>query len=600
MIRLHNIELSFNGKVLFHNLTWDITERGRVGLVGDNGTGKTTLLKLILNRVSPDKGTVVIPHNKSIGYLPQDLVELEDIPVIDYLKKITGLAEIERKMKLSEEEMALLSPNTDAYTTLLRKYTTDSKQFTLQEGYAFEALCKKILKGLGFMEVDFEKKCSDFSGGWKMKILLGSILLSSPDIMLLDEPTNHLDLENMEWLENYLKDYPGTIVAVSHDRRFLDKITRQTAELFRSKLTIFRGNYSFYLREKEQRLIQLQKEMETQRKKIEKTEEFIERFRYQATKASQVQSRVKMLEKIQTIELDKEAKHVSIRFPGCERSGKEVVTVKNVTKRYDDIEVFRNIDLTIYRQEKVALVGLNGAGKSTLARLISQREAPSSGTVQSGMNVKMASFSQESAQNVNYDRTVWEEINTVNSKFSELEKRNLLGTFLFSGDDIYKEVSVLSGGEKARLALLKIIMQDTNFLILDEPTNHLDMTTNQLFQDALVRYDGTVLVISHDRYFLDSMVSRVVEIRDKMMFEYLGNYSYYLERSLLREELNQTLPELKSEERGSLYKNREQKREEAERRNRLFRRKSEIQKQLDPLEKTIANLEENRKMNEGL
>ena len=600
MIQLQNIYLGFNGKILFNDLSISIFEKSRIGLVGNNGTGKTTLFQIILKRIQPDRGIVEVPKNKSIGYLPQDLVELEAISVIDYLKKTTGLTAIETEMQCCETEMARIFPNSDEYQALLKRYQEASHLFSVHDGYAFEAKSKKILHGLGFDEKDTAKLCTEFSGGWKMKVLLASILLSNPDIMLLDEPTNHLDTENMEWLENYLHEYQGTIVAISHDRRFLDKITQQTFEIFQGKMNVYHGNYSFYLKEKNLRKQMIENEMDSQQKKIEKTEAFIERFRYKATKASQVQSRIKMLEKIDIIELEKESKSVSIHFPPCERSGLEVLTVKNLSKQYNGQYVFKNIDLSIYRGEKVALVGMNGAGKSTLARIVSLNESPTMGEVCYGTKVKMTFYSQESAQNLDYTHTIWQEVSSVPTRMLDIEKRNLLGAFLFSGDDIYKPISVLSGGEKARLALLKILMNDTNFLILDEPTNHLDMSTNELFQKALMEYSGTVLIVSHDRYFLDNLVERVIEIRNGKIYEYLGNYSYYYEKRQMQLENNHNDLPISDEDKSLSYKSRDQKRIEAEERNRLSRLKKEIQHRIHPVEETISELEKRKIENETL
>ena len=598
MIQLQNIFLNYNGKVLFNDLSLRINENSRIGLVGNNGTGKTTLFQIILGKTSADRGTVEVPKNRTIGYLPQDLVELEPIGIIGFLKKTTGLAPLEATMKSCETEIALIPPHSDQYQIVLKKYQDASHLFSVRDGYAFEVGSKKVLYGLGFEEKDFDKLCTEFSGGWKMKILLASILLSNPDIMLLDEPTNHLDTENMEWLENYLQDFPGTIVTISHDRRFLDKITRQTIEIFNGRLHFYHGNYSYYLKEKDFRRRMIEKGIESQRKKIEKIEAFIERFRYQATKASQVQSRVKMLEKIDMITLEKEAKPVSIHISPGERSSLEVLKVSQLSKQYDNQYVFKNIDFSLYRGEKVALTGVNGAGKSTLTRIIAGIEAPTSGLVLQGNKVKMAFFSQESAQNLDYSHTIWEEISSVPTKMIDIEKRNLLGAFLFSGDDIYKPISVLSGGEKARLTLVKILMNETNFLILDEPTNHLDMSTNELFQRALMEYEGTILIVSHDRYFLDNLVERVIEIQAGKIFEYPGNYSSYNEKKEIIQKNPVPIP-FTAEEKSFRSKNRETKRMEAEERNRLSRQKREIQSRIQPVEELISHLEKKKMENEA-
>ncbi len=532
MISINNISLSFADRKIFDGITWLIPDKSRIGLVGDNGTGKTTLLKAILGMVDLDQGAIEIPNrkNRTIGYLPQDLVELEPLPLLDYLRKKSGLAGIEQALKDHESRMSGCDPGSDEYQSTLKDYEIASARFQAREGYRFEAKAKQILSGVGFRERDFSRNCTEFSGGWKMRILIALILLSAPDIMLLDEPTNHLDTESMEWLESYLKDYPGTILTIAHDRVFLDKIVSQIVELSNHRLTIFKGNYSYYLAEKERRLEALKKQMALQRAEIKKTQEFIERFRFKATKAKQVQSRLKMLERFEIVELEKGEKRVHIRFPEAPKSGREVVAARKISKNYGDLNVFRAIDLTIHRGEKIALVGINGAGKSTLARILSGTEDPSSGQVQYGLNVSMAFFSQESAQNLDYRRSVWDEVRLTGTRSNDQERRNLLGAFLFSGDDVYKEISVLSGGEKSRLALLKILLQDSNLLILDEPTNHLDLKTKDIFQNALLSYTGTVIIVSHDRFFLDRLVHRVIEIRDGRRHEYLGNYSYFIQK----------------------------------------------------------------------
>jgi len=516
VIYLNNITLAFADRRIFENITWMIPEKSRIGLVGDNGTGKTTLFKSILGMVDLDQGTIVIPNrkNRTIGYLPQDLVELEPFPLIDYLSKKIGIADLEQTLKDYESCIARCDPDSAEYDETLNVYEATAARFQAIERYRFDAKAKQILNGFGFREKDFSKNCTEFSGGWKMRILIALILLSAPDIMLLDEHTNHLDTESMEWLESYLKNYHGTLLTIAHDRVFLDKMVNQIVELSNHRLTVYKGNYSYYLAEKGRRLEALKKQMALQRTEIKKTQEFIERFRYKATKAKQVQSRIKMLERFELIELEQRGKQVHLRFPEAPKSGREVVSVRQVSKSYGNVNVFNSVDLTIHRDEKIALVGVNGAGKSTLARILSSTEEPSSGTVTYGLNVSMAFFSQESAQNLNYNRTIWDEVNVTGTRSNDQEKRNLLGAFLFSGDDIYKEISVLSGGEKSRLALLKILLQDSNLLILDEPTNHLDLKTKEIFQNALLSYTGTVVIVSHDRFFMDRHVNRVLEFSD--------------------------------------------------------------------------------------
>lgn len=596
MIFFRNVSLSFLDKQLFDSITWTIHPKSRVGLVGDNGAGKTTLFRAILNQVHLDDGFIDIPDRKQkkIGYLPQDLIELESISLIEYLRQKSGIADLEKSIRDLEHQISRTKPNTHEYASLSRHYAEATAEFSARDGYAFEARAKQILKGFGFREKDFDKTCDLFSGGWKMRILLTSILLSRPDIMLLDEPTNHLDTESMEWLESYLKDYPGTILVISHDHFFLDKIATQIAELSNCRIHLYKGNYTYYLAEKERRHEALKKEMELQKAQIKKIEEFVERFRYKATKASQVQSRVKMLEKFRDIKLEKNAKSVVMKFPEGQKSVKDVVKAAGLGHAYGDFKVFSNVNFTLHRGDKVAFVGVNGSGKSTLSRLLSLTETPTEGVIQYGDHVNMAFFSQESSQNLNYGHTVWDEVNSVPTAADDQVKRNLLGAFLFSGDDIFKPVGVLSGGEKSRLALLKIMLLDTNFLILDEPTNHLDIKTKEVFQNALINYSGTVAIVSHDRFFLDRLVNKVFELKDGALTCYLGNYSYFIEKRASTasptEAGRSDTQEVRSAG-GRPMSLKDQKRLEAEERNRLAKIKNVIKKELAALEHEIASLE---------
>jgi len=614
VISINNISLSFADRKIFEGITWLIPEKSRIGLVGDNGTGKSTLLKAILGQVDLDQGTIDIQNrkNRTIGYLPQDLVELDPLPLLDYLREKSGLAEIERALKDDERQMSQCSPESDEYQAFLRTYEVNAASFQVREGYRFAAKAKQILNGFGFREADFSKNCNDFSGGWKMRILIALILLSAPDVMLLDEPTNHLDTESMEWLESYLKNYPGTILTIAHDRVFLDKIVNQIVEISNHRVTLYKGNYSFYLAEKERRLEVLKKQMALQRAEIKKTQEFVERFRFKVTKAKQVQSRLKMLERYEIVELEKDGRRVHIQFPEAPKSGREVISARQLSKSYGSLNVLNGIDLTLQRGEKVALVGVNGAGKSTLARILSGTEEPSSGTARYGLNVSMAFFSQESAQNLDYRRTIWEEVRLTGTRSNDQERRNLLGAFLFSGDDVYKEIAVLSGGEKSRLALLKILLQDSNLLILDEPTNHLDLKTKDIFQNALLNYSGTMIIVSHDRFFLDRLVHRVIEIREGKCYEYLGNYSYFVQKRSEMAQGDAGTGDTPVSVNGSHaavqdilsvlkpFKTKEEKRLEAEERNRLSRLTRELKNELTVVENGIARLEEKKIENESM
>ena len=529
MIDIKNLKLSFGEKIIFKNLNLQIQDNARIGIVGANGAGKTTLLKVLTGEIQPDDGIIERSKNLTLGYLPQDLIELEPVPLIQYLKNKAEISKIESKLRDIEEKLSQSNENQNQ-EFLLNEHSKLERRFELSGGFEFEAIAMKVLHGLGFVKGDENKNCHDFSGGWKMRIAMAALLLSPSDVLLLDEPTNHLDTESMEWLEGWLRTHKGAVVAVSHDQRFLENIAENIADLEHGVINLYPCSYDEYLEAKEQKQELLEKAFAQQQNKIQKIESFITRFRYKATKAAQVQSRLKQLEKIERIELNSHDKTIKIKIPEAPPSGWEVIKANNVSKFYGSLKVFENVNFVINRGERVALVGVNGAGKSTLLRLLSFNEEPTSGNIKLGHNVKFSYYSQESAMNINYSNTVWEEARSVSSKLNDVERRNLLGAFLFSGDDIYKSASVLSGGEKARLALYKLMLEETNFLILDEPTNHLDFNTREIVERALLKYQGTLLIVSHDRHFLDALAERVLEIRDGILYDYPGNYSWFLEK----------------------------------------------------------------------
>ena len=597
MIQVRDISLCFGERVLFDSITMLFPDASRTGLVGKNGAGKTTFLKILARKMEPDKGTVEIPTRQSVGYLPQDVAELGNDTVLHYLQSRSGITQMEKRLHSLEEAISAASEEKD-HQSLLKSYESLRTRYDLAGGYTFRPRAEKILRGLGFPEGTAERSCSTFSGGWKMRISLTSLLLQEPEILLLDEPTNHLDTESMEWLESYLKDYRGTFIAVSHDRRFLDKMTTRTLEIARGQLKEYKGNYSYYLEKKEEDKRLFEKQAKQQQALRKQTEDFIERFRYKASKASQVQSRIRMLEREDLLLAESQGPSVHFSFPECPRSGHEVLGVQEVAKSYGDKRVFDDLSFSVSRGERVALVGVNGAGKSTLCRLLSHKEKPSSGSISFGHKVLCGFFSQENIHNLHYQNTIWQEVLAEGDYFSPQYKRNLLGAFLFSGEDIDKPISVLSGGEKTRLALLKMLLRETNLLILDELTNHLDMETKELFQQALRAYSGTLIIVSHDRYFLDTLVERVIELHQGKGREYLGNYSYFIEkRELLMQQEKEENPQEDSREKGgdafssSGYKSREQKRREAEQRQILSEKRRTVTAHLTPLEKEIEELE---------
>lgn len=566
-----------------------------MGLVGENGAGKTTLLRAIAGEIEVDGGNISLPKRLRVGYLPQDLIEIDSMPLLDYLKKRAGLERISAALSTAERAMASAGENSAELRSLLAEHERLQREFEARGGFAFDAEARQVLRGLGFHpEEDSLRSTTEFSGGWKMRIALSALLLSEPDVLLLDEPTNHLDTESMEWLENWLRDFRGTMIAVSHDRRFLDNTATSVAELSKGAISLYSCRYEKYLLEREERRMRVEAEREQQKEKIESMQRFIERFRYKATKAAQVQSRIKQLEKMEIIESDGPSKSVCFRFPEAPRSGREVLICKSLTKKYGEKTIFSDLELNIQRGERIALVGVNGAGKSTLLRLLNGSEEATEGSVSYGLNVKKAYFSQESSQNLDYGRTIWQEVNNTGSKMLETEKRNLLGAFLFSGDDIHKPVPVLSGGEKSRVGLLKMLLSESNLLILDEPTNHLDHATKELFQRALLEYGGTIVIVSHDRAFLDDLVGRVVEIREGKLHDYNGNYSRFIENRAERAAFINDPEKREPATISQADRIKDQKRAEAEERNRLYRERKEIEERLAPLEKAIE-LDELRK-----
>lgn len=608
MICLRDITLSFSGKVIFDHLSWNIPDGSRIGLIGDNGAGKSTLLKIILGLVQPDSGSVEIAKRKEkkIGYLPQDLAELEPVPLLEWLKKRCGVTAVEKKIREYEKQIAgcvcSLSPVVshpgeemenlrEDFKKLMATYDEALVDFQKIGGYSFEARAKEVLHGLGFRDEEFHRPCTEFSGGWKMRILLAEILLAAPDITLLDEPINHLDTESLEWIEDYLNTYTGTLIVVAHDRVFLDKTVKQIAELSNGKIEIYKGNYSMYVKEKEKRVLAREQALALQEAELERIKTFVEKFRYKASRARQVQSRLRMLEKMEPVEIIRSTDTVKLRFPETEKSGRVVLQVEGLGKSYNGKNVFSDVSLTVTRGQKIALVGVNGSGKSTFLRIIAGVEVPPEGTVTYGTNVHLAYFAQESTENLNYSHTVWEEVSSVPSRFNDQQKRDLLGAFLFSGDDIFKKVSVLSGGEKSRLALLKVLLRSSNVLILDEPTNHLDLKTKEIFQEALLHYTGTVIIVSHDRHFLDRLVDTIVEFRNGTATLYHGNYSYFLEK---RQQAREETAKAKEMNHEKLRERREKEAQERERRLEERRKKREKEKQLALIEGNISELEKRK------
>jgi ATP-binding cassette, subfamily F, member 3 len=529
MIQLSGLTKSFGDRVLFDNVTWQITDRERVGLCGPNGAGKTTLLRMMAGFDEPDSGAVLKPSSLTVGYLPQDGLSHSGRTV--FAEAATAFEEL---LAIKEEMHALEARLGDPeipepeHELMLIRYSDLQDRFRLRDGYSMELKTATVLQGLGFKTSDFERPTETFSGGWQMRIALAKLLLGQPNLLLLDEPTNHLDLEARNWLEEYLNAYPHAVILVSHDRFFLDSVVTRIADLTLRTLTDYVGNYSDYLVEHHARIDALRKAKQEQDEEVARVKMFIDRFRYQATKASQVQSRIKMLEKVVPIEVPPERKKIHFDFPSCGKSGRTVLELKHARKAYGDLVVFSHVDLHVERGDRIALVGPNGTGKSTLMRLLSGEEAPDAGERAMGHNLVMEYFAQDEAMRLAPTLTVYETLASGSPLQMVPAIRNILGGFLFSGDDVYKPVRVLSGGERTRLAVARMLLRPSNTLLLDEPTNHLDLDSKEVLLDALVDYGGTLIFVSHDRYFVERLATKIIEIGNGTTSLYPGTYKEFL------------------------------------------------------------------------
>ncbi|ANU62315.1 ABC-F family ATP-binding cassette domain-containing protein [Muribaculum intestinale] len=535
MISIQNLSVEFSAKSLFDGINYVINKRDRIALVGKNGAGKSTMLKIIAGVQKPTSGSVAVPQDVTIGYLPQHMTLTDTNTVIDEVRKAFGHIQQlhEQYDRLSAELAERTDYESDAYARLIDRMTTLSEQISMEEGDGGEAEMEKTLIGLGFVRSDFNRPTSEFSGGWRMRIELAKILLQRPDVLLLDEPTNHLDIESIQWLENFLVTKAGAVVLVSHDRAFIDNVTNRTIEISLGKIYDYAVNYSKYVVLHQERIEQQRRAYENQQKQIQDTEEFIERFRYKATKAVQVQSRMKQLAKIERIEVDEvDTSRLNLRFPPAPRSGDYPVIADGVGKAYGDHQVFDGATFTIKRGEKVAFVGKNGEGKSTLVKCI-MGEIPFTGHLKLGHNVKIGYFAQNQAQLLDGEITVFDTIDRVAVGDIRTKIRDILGAFMFGGEASDKKVKVLSGGEKTRLAMIRLLLEPVNLLILDEPTNHLDMSTKDILKQAIKDFDGTVIVVSHDREFLDGLVEKVYEFGGGKMRECLGGIYEFLEKKKL-------------------------------------------------------------------
>ncbi|HEY7170081.1 MAG TPA: ABC-F family ATP-binding cassette domain-containing protein [Vicinamibacterales bacterium] len=529
MIQLSELTKSFADRVLLDHVTWQITDRERVGLCGPNGAGKTTLLKMMAGLDEPDGGAILKPSALTVGYLPQDGLTHAGRTVFEEASSaFEELLAIKGEMHTLEEKLGDPAIPEAEHDAMLARYSDLQDRFRLGDGYSIDLKTGTVLQGLGFQPEDFERQTETFSGGWQMRIALAKLLLRQPSLLLLDEPTNHLDLEARNWLEEYLNAYPHAVILVSHDRFFLDSVVTRIADLTLRTLTDYVGNYSAYLVAHETRIEALRKAKREQDEEVARVKMFIDRFRYQATKASQVQSRIKMLEKVVPIEVPPERKKIHFDFPTCGKSGRTVLELKHARKAYGPLLVFGDVNLHIERGDRIALVGPNGAGKSTLMRMLSAEEAPDRGERVEGHNLVMQYFAQDEATRMDPGPTVYETLASGSPMHMVPMIRNILGGFLFSGDDVNKRVRVLSGGERTRLAVARMLLRPSNTLLLDEPTNHLDLDSKEVLLDALVDYGGTLIFVSHDRYFVERLATRIIEIGHGGAVVYPGTYREFL------------------------------------------------------------------------
>ena len=532
MVSIQNLSVEFSAKSLFDNINYVINPRDRIALVGKNGAGKSTMLKIIAGIQSPTSGKVSMPRDITVGYLPQQM-ELNDTLTVkeEVRKAFAHIDVLKRKLDEATEELSSRTDyESDEYHELIERVSSLSERMAMEQSENCEAEMEKTLTGLGFVRSDFDRPTSEFSGGWRMRIELAKLLLQHPDVLLLDEPTNHLDIESIQWLEQFLTSKAGAVVLVSHDRAFIDNVTNRTIEISCGKIYDYAVNYSHFVELRKERVEQQMRAFQNQQKQIQETEDFIERFRYKATKSVQVQSRIKQLNKIERIEVDEvDNSHISLRFPPAPRSGDYPLILDNVGKAYGDHQVFDGATFTLKRGEKIAFVGKNGEGKSTLVKCI-MGEIPFTGSLKIGHNVKIGYFAQNQASMLDGELTVFDTIDRVATGDIRTKIRDILGAFMFGGEASDKKVKVLSGGEKTRLAMIKLLLEPVNLLILDEPTNHLDMRTKDILKQAIRDFNGTVIVVSHDREFLDGLVEKVYEFGGGKVKECLGGIYEFLEK----------------------------------------------------------------------
>lgn len=587
MISVENLKVEFGVKPLFQNANFVVNDHDKIALVGKNGAGKSTLLKILCGQKQPTEGKISNSSGMTIGYLPQVMILQDDTTVMDEAKKaFSNVIKMREKIDAMNKELIERTDyESESYIALVDKYTQEHDRYLILGGENYEAEIEKVLIGLGFYRSDFDRPTSEFSGGWRMRIELAKILLSKPDCLLLDEPTNHLDIESIQWLERFLQQSTKALVLVSHDKAFINNVTNRTLEISCGKIIDYKVKYDEYIKLRAERREQQIRAYENQQKEIAEIKDFIERFRYKATKAVQVQSRIKQLEKIVPIEIDdvdRSAMH--LKFPPCLRSGDYPVICDSVSKQYGTHKVFEDVTFTIKRGEKVAFVGKNGSGKSTLIKCI-MNEIPYSGNLKIGHNVQIGYFAQNQAQLLDENLSVFETIDNVAKGDIRLKINNILGAFMFGGEASDKKVKMLSGGERSRLAMIKLLLEPVNLLILDEPTNHLDMQSKEVLKDAINAFDGTAIIVSHDRDFLDGLVSKVYEFMDGKVTEYLGGIYDYLNRRNI-----ESPDELSTIKKATIVNDSSQQTEISQKKNSYAEHK-ELQKKIRKIEKAIKESE---------
>ena len=597
MISVNNLSVQFTGTNLFDHVTFNIGDRDRIGLVGMNGAGKSTLLKILCGWQEPESGTIVMASGQTVGYLPQEMVPDSIGTVLE--EAMTAFSVIDDLEREQERLTAEIAERTDyesaEYTRLLERHNEVTEHLTLLGGARRQEQAEKVLLGLGFKHSDFGRPVAVFSGGWQMRVELAKLLLRHPDFLLLDEPTNHLDIVSIQWLENYLANYSGAVVLVSHDRTFLDNITKRTIEITAGRIYDYKCPYSEYVVQMQERRASQMAQLTNQQRQVAQIEAFIERFRYKATKAKQVQSRVKMLERMEKITVDEvSTESIHFQFPPAPHSGKIVVEAKGLGKAYGDNQVFDGVDLLLTSGKKVAFVGRNGEGKSTMAKIIVGDINDYTGTFKLGAGVQMGYYAQNQAAMLNLDKTVFETIDDIAQGDIRPKIRNILGSFLFGDDDIDKKVKVLSGGEKARLALAKLLLTPSNLLILDEPTNHLDMNSKDILKNALLQYTGTLIVVSHDRDFLSGLTDELYEFRDGAVHEFKGDIMEFLDSQSEQSEQKERIAnsgssfssdrEKKTASKAAYEQSKERERE----RRKLQNAVKQVEQEIEALEAEIA------------